>query len=229
MDLTQLHAWMTENCRVDLPRSVTKPWGSDELSDWADYEDDLKVLMDCDMSLTRNGMHPVSGPRTGVLVHFTDHPAEIFSTGLRGTSDIEKLSLTKDRTKDDGGFCFGYPAKSDDAANTLEPQDIGYGEWGSGYGDTALIFEAEHILIDHRGDGDRQAIFEAASFDPRSCVVMTRQDNWNDQDFDAKYRQEWSVSSPDGSVLDAGPLVWEDAVDVALAALGREPDGPSCG
>lgn len=229
MRLGELHRWMTENCRTDLPRSAIRPDWSDDPEDWADYEDDLEALGAADMSLTADAFWPVAAPMTGPVVHFTHDPSEVLSEGLHGVPDASRLGLTTNMAKNPDGFCFGYPARSDDAAAALDPQVFDDGDVGAGYGDTALVFKAEHILAGHRGDGDTQAIFEAASFDPARCVVMTRTDNPEDEDFPADERLEWCVSFPDGTAIDEGPLVWREAIDTAIRVLLPEPEGPSCG
>jgi hypothetical protein len=114
---------------------------------------------------------------TGWLVHFTDYPFEIMAEGFRGVADVRLLGLTKSQgaKKVGSGFNFAYPALSKEAlfqqrkgetANTLP------------YGEHAILFEAPHVLISHRADGDTQAIFSGSDFDASRAVVMSRTFNW---------------------------------------------------
>lgn len=218
--LEALRDWMSENCREDLPLSALRPSDSDDWADWAEYEEQSEALAALDMRLTANAFVPVSGPATGPLVHFTHDWPGISKDGLRGVSDMTALGLTMGEEKDPNGFCFAYQADGDDAADALEPEDLGDGEFGSGYGDVAIVFVAEYILARHRGDGDIQAIFEASAFNKEDCIVLLRDDDPDEADFPARERIEWRIMS--GDATEGDRLCWDDAIEEALRLLSPD-------
>ena len=215
MDIEDVAAWLAENCDPDLPDRIPVSEAGvflDE-ADEAAYD----AFEAIGFHATRTQIRPLGGVEHGFLVHFTHDPDAVAAHGLHGIRDLSALGLTFEREgKEPGGVNFAYPTDGADLEAGATPN-----ERGMHYGDAAFVFAARFVRIWHRGDGQEQALFCGAEFDPDAAVRLDYEADWEgiEAGLPRAERREWRVAGGELTTL-------TDAVERAASMLEALPPAP---
>ncbi len=133
-------------------------------------------------------------PRNTWLIHFTDEPQSIKDNGFKyGIEDINKLGLTtyfNKEYKKDGGYNFAFIPISRDAINAQQGSRPKYGKH-------AVMFQNSGIEVFHRGDLERQIIFNGSDVKPNDIIVLKSNCDEGDWCVKAQYGKKDYVFSGD--------------------------------
>lgn len=126
------------------------------------------------------------------LVHFSDRAADICQGGFeKGVADPTKLGLTGQLHPDERrreGYNFAFRAGDVDQYAQRSRSN----EWK--YGSSAVVLEADAVIVWHFGDEEPQAIFWGPNAETLDCIYQARNGEWYvDGD------RETTFSSPSGA------------------------------